>query len=345
MIYLNPEKNILAETLIPFSIAWLYPDSEESYLDNPSNRLRRFQIAKFLKRIPYIQVKNFFQYHENDSILEKLVNFDVIVMFNLSPIDVQICEKFKDKILIFDHCERLFGFANEDFIMKNVSAITCCSSALAKTTEYYLIQSHLIEDPQIFVIRDPIDDELLSFNGPISQENVALLLGMGGNINYALPVLAPSVEKAGYKIKIISEKNCENLGHDFVAWDRNTWIKEALTCSVALCFHDPNVFPAKGNVKVTTPMALGFPVIASPIESYREAIEVNQYTGYIATNQEEWENHLIILKNPALRNLIGLRARLYVLREYSTEKIGLDYVAMIQKLLNEKETEKSLQKV
>lgn len=333
MIHIQPQKEIVIDSFAPFNIAWLYSDPKDSILDNPSNRLRRFQTAQFFKRFPDIISEDFFEYPRDNELFEKLKKFDVIVIFNLSHTDVEICKIFKDKILIFDHCEALFGLPNEDFIMENVSAISCCSVTLARITEAYL--SSRKNNPQIFVIRDSIDYDSLSFNvslsGPIGQEDTALLMGMGGNIAYSLSRIKPLIEKAGYKIRIISEKGYEYLHDDFIIWEKNTWIKNALTCSVAVCFHDINTFPAKGNVKVTTPMAIGLPVIASPIESYMEAIEIDE-TGYIAISDTDWIHHLVHIRNPFMRSVMGLRARRHVLNEYSPEKIGLDYLTMIQRL-------------
>jgi glycosyltransferase involved in cell wall biosynthesis len=100
---------------------------------------------------------------------------------------------------------------------------------------------------------------------------------------------------------------------------------------VALCCHDENKFPAKGNVKVTIPMSLGLPVIASPVEAYKEVVD-HTYNGFILENSGDWEKRLIELKDPFLKHIMGLRAHQKVLSNYSTEKIGLDYLSMIYHL-------------
>ena len=326
MIYYRPSEDFKSNKFIPFKIAYLYPDFS---LENPSNRLRRFQIGNFLSKIPGVTVENFFLYTEIPNIIDKIKDFDIIVLFNLASTDITLCDTLKDKIIIFDHCERIFGFPYQDEIMKRVTAISCCSVALANITDQYMIR--LNPHPQVFVIRDPIEDSILKNEQPIGQDNLALLMGMGGNIKYTLPFIAPIAEQAGYRIRIISEKDCSHLGHDFKEWGQHTWIKDALECSVALCFHNAESYPAKGNVKVTMPMALGLPVIASPVESYREIIEVD-YNGYIAFTEQDWVTHLETLKNVPFRNLMGLRAKISAQREYSSQKIGMDYLSMIQKL-------------
>jgi hypothetical protein len=265
-----------------------------------------------------------------------LGSYNVVVIFSINEFDREICRFLKDSgvITIFDHCENIFGLAQEDAIMNDVTAITCCSTVLASLTEGYLSQRGISKN--IFVIRDPIDDSALNLPLPRGDirtmtGNRALVMGMGGNVHYALPFLDSICEQSGYEIMIISEHIPVSPKHIFNVWTPYTWAEQARTCSVALCYQDKDKFPAKGNVKVTMPMALGIPVIASPIESYMEAIE-HGITGYIVLEKQEWVNALIDFKNPQRRMNMGLMARQKALTDYSTEKIGLDYLFMVNYL-------------
>jgi glycosyltransferase involved in cell wall biosynthesis len=79
-------------------------------------------------------------------------------------------------------------------------------------------------------------------------------------------------------------------------------------------------------------MSLGLSVIASRIEAYTEAVN-NLYDGFIVDGINDWIKSLEYLKDPVVRLNFGLRARQKALTEYSTEKIGLDYLSMIYFLL------------
>jgi len=78
-------------------------------------------------------------------------------------------------------------------------------------------------------------------------------------------------------------------------------------------------------------MALGLPVVASPLQSYEEAI-TNGVEGFIASGKEEWVSALLKLKDPFLRMNMGLMARQRALVNYTTNKIGLDYLFMVNYL-------------
>jgi len=336
MIYNQPAEEIIKNTLKPFRIAWLFP--EEELEKNPSDRLRRFQISRFINInvIARNGSVNIFGYARIPDLKEKLEDVDIIVLLNIGEIDLDLCRYFraKGKIILFDHCERIFGLASEDQVMQEVSAITCCSTALARTTDNYLKSRGI--DQKIFVIRDPIDDDILVRDSVyLREENTALIMGMGANVQYVLPRLEEACTTAGYKIKIISEAGFSFPGHEFHIWEPDYrsdeyWIEHASKCSVALCCHDEFKFPDKGNVKVTMPMALGLPVIASPIESYKEAIR-NGNNGFIVENND-WVTPLNALKDLGLSYIMGFRSQYTAKSFYSTEKIGLDYVSMIQEL-------------
>ena len=325
-VYYQPAEE-LKEKVSPNTqrVAWLFPQAD---LLNPSNRLRRYQISKYLNGLSNINSENFYDYTRILDLRSQLLNFDAIVFFNIGQFDQDLSRFLRDnkKIIIFDHCENIFGLGCEDAVMEASSAITCCSTALANLTEKYLQQKGL--NQRIFVIRDPLDD-LYPLPQAFINKDIALVMGMGGNVQYVLPTLEPLCEKTGYKILILTEPGLSfSSKHIYRVWSPYSWVEDACRCSVALCCHDVAHFPAKGNVKVTTPMSLGIPVIASPVEAYKEAVD-HLSTGYIADRPEDWERGLLDLKNPDIKYPMGRDARQKALANYSTEKIGLDYLIML----------------
>jgi hypothetical protein len=331
MIYTQPTIDVTPETRHRnFSIAWLFPHADLAR--DPSNRLRRYQISNELNGMHGIVKKstNFFFYDKKEDIREQLLDYDVVVLFNINDFDLGLLLYLKEKgiIVIFDHSENIFGLGHEDEIMKNVSAITCCSVALARNTHYYLSSRFNIDKP-IFVIRDPIEDSSIHYPTPYpTGENTALVMGMGANVRYVLPTLEKYCKEAGYRMLILTEVGFSFPGHQIEFWTPYNWMDVAMQCSVALCFHSITQFPAKGNVKATAPMSIGLPVIAVPIDSYREAV-MDSYNGFIALDDAIWVNSLNALKNKGLRQLMGLRARQSVITNYSTSKICLDYLSMV----------------
>jgi len=337
MLSLNPTTDLKdISSLRPFSIAWLFPHADLA--KDPSNRLRRYQISHHLSGMTGIVTRseNFFFYDKKPGLREQLLNYDVVVLFNINEIDrdLVLFLKEKGKIVIFDHAENLFGLGFEEEIMKNVSAITCCSTALSKMTHDIYLKQKLGIDKPVFTIRDPLDDSIFQYARPYPRgDNVALVMGMGANVQYVLPTLEKFCAEAQYDILILTEAGFSFPGHQVEYWTPYTWISHANKCSVALCYHSVAQFPCKGNVKVTTPMSLGLPVIAVPIEAYTEAI-TDQYDGFIAHTEKMWVDYLVYLKRRGTRNIFGLRAKQAAITKYSTQKIALDYLSMISFLLH-----------
>lgn len=331
--------------LKPFSIAWLFPHANLPL--DPSNRLRRFQIHNhFSKMTDFIKSEAIFYYDKQPFLKDHLMKFDVVVIFNVTDFDRDLCNflKNENKIIIFDHCENIFALGAEDEIMRDVSSITCCSTYLAKNTAHYLSTKFNLNKP-IFVIRDPIEDSVLDTAIKINnQHNTALVMGMGANVQYVLSELEMACKTAGYEMLILTEIGFNFPGHRVEYWTPYTWMSHAAESSVALCCHDVSKFPAKGNVKATNPMSIGLPVIAVSMESYKEAV-VDGYNGFVVESHrstgdhQSWVDYLNILKDPGLRSLMGLRARQTALSKYSTNNIALDYLSMIACIQTSKNVE------
>lgn len=87
--------------------------------------------------------------------------------------------------------------------------------------------------------------------------------------------------------------------------------------------------------KVTTFMAQGVPVVASPQPSYLQAVRHGE-SGFIASTGNEWRSYLEqCLADASLRNRLGLRAREDVLKRYATEVVARRYAAAIRSALGE----------
>ena len=63
-------------------------------------------------------------------------------------------------------------------------------------------------------------------------------------------------------------------------------------------------------------MAMGLPVIATPIPAYEPLVKQGQ-NGFLASDKYEWLQHLSALRDPALRRSIGQQARKSAMAEYS----------------------------
>ena len=84
--------------------------------------------------------------------------------------------------------------------------------------------------------------------------------------------------------------------------------------------------------KITLGMAAGLPAVASPQQSYVEAIEADG-GGIVAQSPKEWEAALSSLRDPARREDLGARARKTVVERYSTPVVARRYLDALRSVL------------
>lgn len=89
---------------------------------------------------------------------------------------------------------------------------------------------------------------------------------------------------------------------------------------------------AHSEYKITLGMSVGLPAVASPQQSYVEAIE-HLGGGRIADTVDEWESALReLLDDEDLRNELGARARRTVEERYSTSVVARSYAEFLRSL-------------
>jgi hypothetical protein len=72
----------------------------------------------------------------------------------------------------------------------------------------------------------------------------------------------------------------------------------------------------KSENRLTLKMAIGLPVVATPIPSYESVIE-HGVNGFLARSRQDWTRHLRELRDPQLRIEMGAKARVSVAERYS----------------------------
>lgn len=88
----------------------------------------------------------------------------------------------------------------------------------------------------------------------------------------------------------------------------------------------------KSENRLTLKMALGLPVIASPVPAYLDIVEQG-VNGYIARSRAEWLDAIEVLRNPEHRRRVGSAARRSVLERFSREAQAQKLIAVFEDLL------------
>jgi glycosyltransferase involved in cell wall biosynthesis len=152
--------------------------------------------------------------------------------------------------------------------------------------------------------------------------------GMGGNSWLISDWLKDTIEGADYEIVLCTE--WDNATHP---WTAEGWPDIMNQCDVVLCPQRVDVQPAKSSVKATTAMALGLPVLCSPLQAYKEII-VHEENGFICDTKEEWRDALIKLKDSSLREKIG-KAGKKSIAGYSLSAIADQWKEVLSDLIND----------
>lgn len=157
----------------------------------------------------------------------------------------------------------------------------------------------------------------------------AIWLGMGGTQHLATDLLKPILEECGYRLVTISEWSSAN-----VKWTRDTWAREMVKGDIVILPQPEGIRDAKSNNRLTQAMALGMPVIASPIPAYTEVIRQGE-NGYTASihRLDEWRMALNLLRDPATRARIGKAAR-ETAKAYSQDAIAGEWVRLFREVLS-----------
>jgi glycosyltransferase involved in cell wall biosynthesis len=118
-----------------------------------------------------------------------------------------------------------------------------------------------------------------------------------------------------------------------IQWNIKTVYTEILKGDIATipCFTN-EWGKAKSNNRLTMFMALGLPVIVSPIQSYKKIIRHGN-NGFLAKNINDWVKYLLLSKDITIRRNIGRKAKEDVVKRYSIEVIGDRWLSLINRIL------------
>ena len=302
-------------------IAWLIPVLD---LSNPSIRIRRYNISNKMNFLG-VRSKIISDYYGRTlgDIKEEIGDAKIVIITQCTERDLRIIQYLKayNYKFVFDHCEAIFNLPHEASILSSVDMISCCSTLLRDLT-----RQHGFEHAT--VLKDAIEDRYPS--GQVVYENryerpKAVYCGMGGNSYLAYDCLKSHLDKAGYDLVLITE-----WANATVKWNPDTWPDDLIKNDVSLCPQDMRFQIAKSNNKVTTAMALGMPVLASPISSYKEVID-HGLNGFLCTTDSDWIDCLIQLKDPDVRRKIGTGAK-KVIETYSLEVVTKQWLLALDTL-------------
>ena len=150
-----------------------------------------------------------------------------------------------------------------------------------------------------------------------------------------VPILQDLEKQYDFVFQVISNKapdfNLKSL--KFVKWNKSTEIKDLATIQIGVMpLTEDQWSEGKCGFKALQYMALGIPVIISPV-GVNSKIVKNEENGYLVSSSEEWKKRLIeLLEDENLRKRIGEAGRKTILDNYSVTANYQKYIASIEGL-------------
>jgi glycosyltransferase involved in cell wall biosynthesis len=151
-------------------------------------------------------------------------------------------------------------------------------------------------------------------------------IGSRGTLKY-LEEIAPALEKIGKlhpyaRLKIVADEffDMESLSVIKKIWSHADEIADLHSFDIGLMpLADDSWTRGKCAFKLLQCMAVGVPVVASPVGANQEVVTDGR-EGFFAASIEEWADRLsMLIKDASLRQRMGMAAREKVLTEYSLQ--------------------------
>lgn len=127
-----------------------------------------------------------------------------------------------------------------------------------------------------------------------------------------------------------------------VAWHPSDVYKYLVAADIGIIPIDPGIesgtnaaaamWRVKSENRLTLKMAVGLPVVATPIPAYEEVID-HGVNGFLARTHRDWQQCLTALRDPDLRRAMGERARATVLERYGQEEQARRLVGVLRGVL------------
>jgi glycosyltransferase involved in cell wall biosynthesis len=121
-----------------------------------------------------------------------------------------------------------------------------------------------------------------------------------------------------------------------LVWSQTTIESEILTHDVGVVPVDDSVYAVyKSTNRMTGFMALGLPVVVSPIPSYIDLVTrfgSSSPVGFVANSPADWATAFRLLSNAKERRRIGANARKVARAHYSIERIGRRWMMVFESL-------------
>ncbi|WP_312098329.1 glycosyltransferase family 4 protein [Niallia sp.] len=302
-------------------------------------------LGNILLKMPIMIIKRFF-----DCLFVK--KYDVVVIhrdiFPFGPLIFEKIIRIFNKNIVIDIDDAVFTTETEEISgsnkllyklkygtrfnasFKDSSMVICGNDFLEDYVSKYNVNTVIV--PTVVDTNHIIPREYSIINKKSPNYVTIGWVGNPGNSSYLnqLTTIFSEINKFNLDVKIKlkfigAKEEIKNSFPDFDVevekWSLDTEYEMLRQCDIGIMpLNDSNWSKGKCGLKLLQYMAVGIPVIASPIGVNNEIV-INDYNGFLAYEKDEWvEKITTLIQNPELRMKLGVNGRSFVEKFYSLEK-------------------------
>lgn len=301
-----------------------------------STRIRVYDIINSFKNNPNYKLEIFNKKHKyNIVIFQKIFNEKAIIL-------AKELKKYDTKIVLdinVNYYNNKSSIISEKQYQNIIDFTKLCDAVITPSNYIKTYIENLKFKLPIYLIEESINEKYFSI-----QKNdfskIKTLIWSGFSYKAKEIILIKSVlenlrTKFNFKLTIIAEKNpllkINNLQIDFIKYKEQKITQKLLKGDVFIAPRDLTEQYNLGHsfTKIGVAMAMGIPVIASPVPSYLKSPAINCY------NNQQWFNelNLIFSKTPKELKKLSEEGIKYCYKNYNINTIQNKYISLFSNLL------------
>lgn len=306
-----------------------------------STRLRAYDIIKYLNQTSKFSAELYKNWKEH--------KYDVVIFqkyFNHKAYKLANRLRSKGIKIILDINVNYYEKSNTVFVHENqrkdIFSFTEVANGIITTTEYlkHIIAKHF-STKSLITIPENISENFFKKKKTHGEKEVIKLLYVGYSVKASEILLLKDVlEELGKKYKLqvffICDKDpkikFENISSKFIRYEQNKIHLQLMEGDIKVSPRDLEIPYNRGHsfTKIGYPMAIGIPVVASPIDSYKNSPAI------LCTSKKEWEASLEkLITDHEYREELSIQGVEYC-RNFLPQRIGKKYENYLSQIIKEK---------
>ena len=303
-----------------------------------STRLRVYDIIKHLNQTTEFSAELYKNWKKG--------KYDIVIFqkyFNHKAYNLATELKKKGIKIILDVNVNYYEKSNKGFVKedqrKDIFSFTKIADAIITTTEYLeLIIAKYFQTKNIITIPENINEIFFAKRKMHIKKEVIKLLYVGYSVKASEILLIKEVlEELGkrYKLQMIficdenPEIKFENLESKFIKYKQNRIHLQLMEGDIKIASRalEDSYNRAHSFTKIGYPMAVGIPVIASPVDSYKNSPAI------LCSSKEEWAANLEkLVMDHEYREELSKKGVEYC-KKFSLQKIGESYETYLSQIM------------